>query len=251
MRSHCANAHIEIARDERSGFLGANIVRIVVATRERVGADENAPLHFGPETGSARFFVHRADVVPLDPQPVADAVETRQVRRTLGRSDQIIRCNPIIGSRQRHVDQLGSQALEVPVGATIDGVELVAERFGVELAHDADPKATQILAQRAGSALDRPIDRGCVHWIVTGHRIVCERGIFDAARQRADLVEARRKGNQSVARHAAIGRLESHEIAERARLANRTPGIAPHADRRFVRGNGCGGAAARAARHAS
>ena len=95
-----------------------------------------------------------------------------------------------------------------------------------ELLDDPDAHAAQILAQRVGGRLERPVDAGRVHRIVPAHRVVGQRGIFDRARERADLIEARGEGDQAVARNAAVGRLEADDVAERGRLADRAAGIA-------------------------
>ena len=45
---------LEIARDQRARLLRAHVVRVVVAARERVRADQDAPLDFGTEARRAR-----------------------------------------------------------------------------------------------------------------------------------------------------------------------------------------------------
>ena len=101
-----------------------------------------------------------------------------------------------------------------------------------------------------GGRLDRPVHRGGVHRIESGHGVVGERGVFDGPRERTDLIEAGGERDQSVARDSSVRRLETDCVAKRAGLANRTAGVAAGADRCLERGHGCGRSAARAARNA-
>ncbi len=71
----------EVLGDPRARLLRLDVVGVVVAGRERVGADQDAPLHLGPEARRARALVHLADVRAVDAQAVAHAVEAREVRR--------------------------------------------------------------------------------------------------------------------------------------------------------------------------
>ena len=96
----------------------------------------------------------------------------------------------------------------------------------------------------------RHIDRGRIARIFSRHRIVDERRILDGARERPDLIEARGEGDESVARNAPVGRLESDDVAERGGFANRTAGIAAKRHRRGEAADGRRAAARRAARHA-
>ena len=82
--------------------------------------------------------------------------------------------------------------------------------------------------RRPGRSRSHPSDRA-------RHRVVGERRVFDRARERPDLIEARSKRDQPVARHAAVRRLEPDDVAERARFANRAAGVAPEPDRGFER----------------
>ena len=105
----------EVLGDPRARLLRLQIIGVVIAGRQRVRADQDAPLHLGPEPRRAGALVHLADVRAVDAQAVADAVEAREVRRALGRRDQIVRRQTVVRRRQRHLDQLGPEPLEVGV----------------------------------------------------------------------------------------------------------------------------------------
>ena len=82
---------VEVAADERAHLLRLEVVGVVVAGRQRVGAEHDAPLHLGAEARVARRRVHVRDVVAVDAEAVAHAVVAREVRRRLGRRDQVVR----------------------------------------------------------------------------------------------------------------------------------------------------------------
>ena len=52
--------------------------------------------------------------------------------------------------------------------------------------------------------------------------------------ERADLIERRRERDQAVARHAAVGRLQADDAAERRRLADRAAGVGAERERRHA-----------------
>ena len=90
--------------------------------------------------------------------------------------------------------------------------------------------------------------RGGVRRVVAGDRVQQERGVPDAARERADLVEGGGIRDQAVARHAAVGGLDADHAAVRGRLPDRTAGVRAQRSQAQARGHGGGRAAARAAR---
>lgn len=66
--------------------------------------------------------------------------------------------------------------------------------------------------------------------------------IFDAVRQRPDLIERAGKRHHAIARHAAIGWLQTNDTTQRCGLANGSSGIAAHGERHQV-GSDRGGCA--------
>ena len=87
----------------------------------------------------------------VDPQPVAHAVEAGQVRRRLGRGDQVVGRQPVDGGRHRDLVELGAGRLE-GVGRLPHPGGHVGRRRHValeHLPHEPDPQA-----------LDTPPDAG-------------------------------------------------------------------------------------------
>ena len=126
-----------------------------------------------------------------------------------------------------------SEASEFGIRALVERIDLGPEFRGHEFLDDADAHAFQIFAQRRRSRFHRTVDARGVHRIVPGHSVVGQRRVFHSTRQRTDLIEARRKGDQAVSRDAAICGLETDDVAKRARFANRPAGVAAQPDGGF------------------
>src|SRR5437667_10339796 len=71
----------EVVGDLRADALRAAIVGVVVARRERVGPEHDAPFDLGPEAVVPRAGVHRQEVVAVGAEAVTDAVEAGEVAR--------------------------------------------------------------------------------------------------------------------------------------------------------------------------
>ena len=103
----------EVAAHQRAHLLGAAVVGVVVAGRERVGADHDAPLDLGAEALAARALVHVEQVGRVGAAvAVAHAVEARQVRARLGRRDDVVRRQRVLGVRQADLDARAAQLLD-------------------------------------------------------------------------------------------------------------------------------------------
>ena len=99
---------VELACDQRAGSLGAAVVGVVVAARQRVGPDQDAALDLVAEAVVARLRVHRDEVVGLDAQSVAHAVEAREVGGRLGRGEHVVGAEAL--RRRRERDLLDARA---------------------------------------------------------------------------------------------------------------------------------------------
>ena len=85
-----------LARDHRPHLLRLAVVGLVVAGRERVGAEHDPPLRLVAEAGVARPLDHLVVAVGVDAEPVADAVVAGEVRGRLGGSDQVVAGEPVL-----------------------------------------------------------------------------------------------------------------------------------------------------------
>ena len=103
---------VEVALDERPHLLRLQVVGVVVAGREGVRAEHDPPLHLGPEAAAARGEVVREHVAVAHGVPVADAVVAGEVGAGLGRGDDVVRREAVVGVGQADVDDLGAGRLE-------------------------------------------------------------------------------------------------------------------------------------------
>ena len=105
-------AVLEIALDQRAHLLRPDVIGVVVAGREHIGADHHAPAHLLAEAFRARLLIHADDVAAVDAQPVAHAVIAREVGRGFGRRHDVVGRQRVFGVRQRDVDHLGAGILQ-------------------------------------------------------------------------------------------------------------------------------------------
>jgi hypothetical protein len=82
------------------------------------------------------------------------------------------------------------------------------------------------------------------------HRVVGEREVARAARERAEVVEAGDERIAAVARQPAVGRLQAEDAAQRRRHADRAVGVGAERERHLAGRDRRGRAARRAAGHA-
>ena len=75
--------------------LRLRVIGVVVPGRQRIGAEHDAALDLGPESGRPGGRVHGRRIVGVDPQAVAHAVVAGQVGRCFRRRDQVVRRQPV------------------------------------------------------------------------------------------------------------------------------------------------------------
>ena len=103
---------VVLALDHGAYPLRLRVVRVVVAGRERVRAQHDAPLRLVAEAGVARLHHHLAEVVAEIAQPVADTVVAREVRRRLRRRDEVVAGEAVLDrARQRALPHLRAERL--------------------------------------------------------------------------------------------------------------------------------------------
>ena len=96
--------------EERAHPLRLAVERVVVARRERVRAEHDATLRLGAEAFVPRPIDHLAVRRALDARPEAHAVVAREVRRRLGRRDEVVaRHSVAIGEREVALPHLGAE----------------------------------------------------------------------------------------------------------------------------------------------
>ncbi len=193
---------------------------------------------------------------------VTHAVKARQVRRSLCRSDHVVRRDRQLGLRQADVDQRGAELFQLGQRGAYRGAYVIGQAFAKILLGQTDAQAgqracgicaLQRLAEQAAEvfhvATATGFQTGGIAWVKAGHGRQQQRAIFGRARHRAALVQRRSESDHAVARHAAVRRLDPGNARERCRLADRAAGVRSGCSRRQIGRHRCRRAARRAARH--
>ena len=180
----------------------------------------------GPKPSLPGLGVHLLEAaVARGAQAVADAVVAREVRRRLGRRDEVVGADRVARVWQRDLDEPGAELL-VPAERVADepldaGVDAPLE----VLLRDADPQPLGALLQRGEVVVHRARGGGRVARIVPGDGAKQDRRVLDGARHRAHLVERAREGDDAVARHPPVGGLQADDAAEGGRLPDGAAGV--------------------------
>ena len=106
---------LEVAGDQRAHLLRLAVVGVVVAAGQRVGAEDDAALDLVAEAGVAGrahdvLGRRRRHALGQHAQAVAHRVELREVRRRLGREDQVVGRQRVHEGRAGHLDDLRAGA---------------------------------------------------------------------------------------------------------------------------------------------
>ena len=231
-----------------------NVVVLVVHARaQQVGAEHLTAFGLGAKAVGARQRALVGQVgTALLLVAVANTVEAGQVGERLGRADDVVGGDGGVQVRQVDLDQLGALVLQLLGGALNSGFDLGRQALGLHKRRDdAHALALDAVVEMLGK-VDGAILAGAVVWIVAraGKRVHGQRDILDRATKGAHLIERRAKGNHAVTAHGAIRGLKAHHAAQRRRLANGAAGVRAQRERDLTRGDGCSGAARRAAGHA-
>ena len=246
-----AEGRVEVPDDQRADLLRLAVVGVVVAAGQRVGAEDDAPLDLGAEAllaGQRHDLLGVPGAVVADPQAVPHGVEPGQVGRALAGRDQVVGGQRVLEVRAGHLGDLGAERLEQldRLGEPGQHARLVA--VAAQLGDHADPHAAHVrLAGRGHHRRHRRVDRGGVHRVVPGHRLVQQGGVEHGPAERARRVQAGRERHHPVPGRAAVGRLGADDAADRGGLADRAAGVGADGQRRLVGGDRGGGPAGRAA----
>mmetsp|Transcript_68802 Transcript_68802/g.161867 ORF Transcript_68802/g.161867 Transcript_68802/m.161867 type:complete len:253 (-) Transcript_68802:230-988(-) len=144
---------LEVVGDHAAQLLGLQVVGVVVAVREHIGADHDAALHLGAEALGARLLVHVEQVVVLGGAVAElDAIKPAQVGARLGRGNDVVHRNRQLGARQADVHQRGAELLQLGQAGAHRAVHVGRQRRGEELLRQADAQALERLRGRGAFA---------------------------------------------------------------------------------------------------
>ena len=149
----------EIPADERADFLGAQVIGVVVAAAQHVGAQHDPALDLLAESLGARLEIKVHRIAGLRRAvAVADAVVAREVRGALGCGDDVIGAHRIFRVRQGDRPDLAAQPAVIFDRRLHRGTHLGIEAFAEILLRDAELPASARLRQLARG--NRDLGRG-------------------------------------------------------------------------------------------
>ena len=237
IRSHWLKARLEVVGDHAAQLLRLQVVGVVVAVREHVGADHDAALHLGAEAFAAARLV---DVLQVGVVRGAMAVAARRRSATGSTTPRPARS----GSTRESASSVRGRLTSTRRRAEASRIRPARRAAPLRRRRPA-PRGKNSLATpmrrpcsgRAAVACVRPAQGACVvlrRPFGAGRVAVASKPLIAdssraqssaAARQRAGLVEARGEGDHAVARARAVGRLDAGDAAEARRLADRAAGV--------------------------
>ena len=105
---------VKVAGDECAHFLRLRVIGIVKASREHIGAKEDAALHLCAKACRAGGGIHVLQIGPIRQvtQAITHAIIAGEVGRSFGGGNDVISGQRIFGVRQRHIDNLGARILQ-------------------------------------------------------------------------------------------------------------------------------------------
>ena len=248
-------------RPEVVGDLGPHLLRgpvvgVVVAARERVGAEHDPPLDLGPEARprgcgctsspgrrrrrpAARSGRRRTGPGWPTPRPARSGSRptARAAHAAAGRLDRRARARSASAS-------VASKFSRTPGSMPAPTSEPPSSSSGPRAGSRAGPR-------RVGSSIEP--GNGSEVESHGSWPTICDSSSAASVTSRVSgpgLVQRRRERDHAVARAGAVGRLEADDPAQRRRLADRATGVGADRPRRQSGGDRGRAAARRAARHA-
>src|SRR5882724_9076933 len=215
----------EILGDEGADLLAFEVVGVVVAGGEDVGTKDDAPFHFGAETGAASFAVHAEESWIVGAEAVADAVIAGEIRRGFGGGDDVVGGNGVVGVGHANVDEFAAQGFENGDAGFDFGADAGVHAFGEVVFGNADAETFDGL--RDFGCVVRDLRRGGsgVASVAAGNCLEDGGDIVNIGGEGTDTIERRREGNEAVAGDAAVAAHHGGNAAEGAGLADGAAGV--------------------------
>jgi hypothetical protein len=195
---------LELATQPLENATRPPVIGLGVARGQGERAEHDAAFDLGPESRAPAADVHPEQVLGRGiPQPVAHAVEARQVRAGFAVREHVVDRDRRVEARQRNLDEIGAERLQdsercVPVGEHVRG-----QALGPDLADHADAQTGDAVLDPVEILRHRKRGRRGVARVGPGHDAERQRRIAHRARQRADLIERGTERHQAVARDRA------------------------------------------------
>ena len=191
----------------------------------------------GPKPASrVRAFIV-GDVVAVDAQAVAHAVVAGEVRRRLGRRDEVVRRQAVHARSARCTRSTVAPAFSSASAACSTAARTSGWMPSASVSSSTMPmrRPSTPRSTTGSTGVGRVGDRRGVERVVAGDHVEQQRGVGDGGGERADLVERARERDEAVARHQPVGGLHADDAAQRGGLADRAAGVGAEPERRVAR----------------
>ncbi len=202
------------------------VVRIDIARREGIGADQDAALNLITKPFCAAFRCHRTQRVSIGCAiAVFDAVVASQIGGGFRRGNDVVGGNAGLEARATDIHQFAAQAGQLLCSSFHRGFHLRLKPFNKGLFEDANFQPFDRAIQRSAVVRHGHIQAGGIAGIVARNHLEHSGGISHGATEGADLIEGAGKRHQTPAAYTAIGGFETHNATKTGGLANRTAGV--------------------------
>src|SRR5690606_17934070 len=146
----------------RTHLLRPDVVGVVVAGGEHVGADHHAALHLAAEALGPGELVHVGDVLAGNPEAVFHAVVAGEVRRSLGGRDNVVGRQRVFRVRQRDVADGGAFGGEPGDALLPKLLDLRGHALHAVFARNPDGQPLDAALDRRGEVRHRNLGAGRV-----------------------------------------------------------------------------------------
>ena len=207
-------------------LLGFFVVRIDIACREGIGADQDAALNLITEAFGPAFGGHRTQRLRIGTAiAIFDAVVAGQVGGGFRRGNDVVGGNAGLEARAADIHQFTAQAGQLLSSGFHRGFHLRLKPLDKSLFENANFQPFDRAIQGSAVVRHRHIQAGGIAGIVARNHLEHSSRISHGAAKGADLIQGTGKRHQAPAAHPSIGGFEAHNTTKTGGLANRAAGV--------------------------
>ena len=226
---HVVVGAFEIFSDEATHFEGLAVIRVVITSRQGVGAKHDATLHFIAKAGGTCCAVHGVGIDCIDTQSVTHTVVACEVAARLSRCNEVIRSECIRQAWQRDIDN-GRACCSKCCECFVESGRHFCFGTTRKIHHATDAHASDTLCHRCNKRRCR-LWNGCrVHRVVSGDCFSDECSIGNCRCKRTNLIERTCIRNESVPAHESVRGLHADDATHCGGLTNASTCVASETD---------------------
>ena len=186
---HFCEGIVEILLDQGSHLESLEVVGVIVPRTQHIGTEHDAAFHFFTEALAAGILVHGDNVLAFGAKTIAHAVVTGQVGACLGRGDDIVGGQGVLGVGHGDFHHFRPQGPEGVYGL-IDGLFHGRIRAGHEiLLRQADAQSLDVIDEGLGIVNSLGTNRCGVFGIMTGNGVQHQGAVGHIAGDGPDLIQ--------------------------------------------------------------